>query len=54
MLKIQACVDDITFYLSSKESLDVVMNEIHEFGKYSGQKINQRKTKIIILMSGNV
>lgn len=47
-LKIQACADDITFYITNKRSIDLIMDELKVFGKFSGQKVNQDKTAIIL------
>ena len=47
-LKMQACADDITFYFTTKRSLDIIMLELRKFGKFSGQKVNQDKTEIIL------
>ena len=47
-LKIQACADDITFYITNKESLDLIMMELNKFGEFSGQQINDKKTEIIV------
>ena len=46
-LKIQACADDVTFYVTDKRSLDAIMEEVKIFGLYSGQRLNEKKLKVI-------
>ena len=46
-LKLQACADDLTFYVSSKRSLDLVDYEMQLFQNVAGQKRNESKTEII-------
>ena len=47
ILKLQACADDLTFYVTSKSSLDIILQELSLFGKASGQIVNEGKTAII-------
>ena len=46
-LKLQACADDVTFYVSDKRSIDAIMQEVRIFGLYSGQRLNERKLEMI-------
>lgn len=46
-LKLQACADDVTFYVKDKKSIDAIMAKVRIFGLYSGQRLNNKKLEII-------
>ena len=46
-LKLQACADDVTFYVKDKKSIDAIMEKVRIFGLYSGQRLNEKKLALI-------
>ena len=46
-LKLQACVDDLDYYVTTNDSLVHILHEMENFWECAGQKINKDKTEII-------
>ena len=46
-LKLQACVDDLDYYVTTNASLVHILHEMEKFWECAGQKINKDKTEII-------
>ena len=46
-IKISQLADDTTLYFNSKNDISVAMNEIENFGNFSGLMINRDKTGVV-------